>query len=541
MLTRLLPVTQESIEEACKLLQNGEIVAIPTETVYGLAANAIDENAVQKIFTAKGRPQDNPLIVHVCDMNMLYTIAQTNEDCEVLAKAFWPGPLTVILPKKETIPNVTSAGLNTVGVRMPSHPAALEIMIKSGLPLAAPSANLSGKPSPTNAQDLMQDMNGRIPLILDGGECEVGVESTVVSLLEETPVILRPGYITKKQMEKVLCKPVEIAKAVSKEIEETEQVQSPGMKYKHYAPNAEIFLVHGNKEAYCEYVNSKADEGTFAFCFEEDISNIKLPYITYGESTDAKSQTKRLFTALRELDKAGAKQAFVHIERTDGVYLSIYNRLLRAAQFRVIKLKEPFIVALTGRSGSGKSLVANLIREKGIPVLDADVFAREVVDIHTCREELKQAFGEDIYVEDVLNRKLLATRAFETLEGKKLLIDITHPYIVMALLNAAKEENAKGANVVMVDGSTIIDGPFAEHCKKIVVVESKEELRIERLCKRDNLPEEEIVKRLAIQPSDDLYREKADFIIINDETEKELYPQIRNFMNFLKGWLNDEY
>ena len=338
MQTRLLPVTEESILEACMLLKKGDTVAIPTETVYGLAANALDENAVQKIFEAKGRPQDNPLIVHICSMQMLYTIAEANKDCEKLAKAFWPGPLTVILPKKQAIPDATSAGLATVGVRMPSHPAALEVIKKSGIPLAAPSANLSGKPSPTNAQDLLQDMNGRIPLILDGGQAEVGVESTVVSLLGETPVVLRPGYITKEQIEQVLGKEADIAGAVLREADVEGKVQSPGMKYKHYAPNAQVFLIQGSVAEYCVYMNNRKGEGVFALCYEEDKAKLEVPYITYGTAEDADSQMKRLFTALRELDRAGACEAYVHIDKTDGKYLSIYNRLLRAAQFRVVKL-----------------------------------------------------------------------------------------------------------------------------------------------------------------------------------------------------------
>ncbi len=338
MQTKLLPANREAIQLACDLLKAGEVVAIPTETVYGLAADALNEQAVQKIFTAKGRPQDNPLIVHVCDMNMTDAVAFINDDCKTLANAFWPGPLTMILPKKETVPSITCAGLSSVGVRMPSNAVANQIICQSGLPVAAPSANLSGKPSPTNAEDLWQDMNGRIPLILDGGDAEVGVESTVVSLLEETPVLLRPGYITKEQLEEALGKPVQMADAVLQEVQAGELVASPGMKYKHYAPTAELYLVHGTKKAYTSYVNEKQQEGTFALCFEEDVDEIEIPYITYGNRQDAKSQTHRLFTALRELDKQGAKEAYVHIERQDGVYLSIYNRLLRAAQFRVVSV-----------------------------------------------------------------------------------------------------------------------------------------------------------------------------------------------------------
>ena len=221
MNTQVLPVNEESIALAAKLLQQGELVALPTETVYGIAADARNGEAVKKIFEAKGRPQDNPLIVHICGMEMLHGIvSEVPERAKKLAAAFWPGPLTMVMPRGPEVSEVTCAGLDTVGVRMPSHPVVQAVIKASGVAFAAPSANLSGKPSPTNAQDVFTDMDGRLPLILDGGECDVGVESTVISVVGEKPTLFRPGHITLEDLERALGEEVEVSKAILEKLPE---------------------------------------------------------------------------------------------------------------------------------------------------------------------------------------------------------------------------------------------------------------------------------------------------------------------------------
>ena len=231
MKTQVLPVTPESVALAAKLLQQGELVALPTETVYGIAADARNGEAVKKIFEAKGRPQDNPLIVHIYGMDMLKGIvSEVPERAKKLAAAFWPGPLTMVMPRGEEVSEVTCAGLDTVGVRMPSHPVVQQVIKESGVAFAAPSANLSGKPSPTNAPDTLADMDGRLPLILDGGESNVGVESTVVAVTGEHPMLLRPGYVTKEQMEAVLGEEVLVSPAILEKLKDGEIARSPGMK-----------------------------------------------------------------------------------------------------------------------------------------------------------------------------------------------------------------------------------------------------------------------------------------------------------------------
>ncbi len=339
MQTNLMQADSSGILQAAQLLKQGELVAIPTETVYGLAANAMDGTAVEKIFAAKGRPQDNPLIVHIDSIEMWKTlVVEVTEDAKKLADAFWPGPLTIILPHNGNLAEQVCAGLDTVAVRVPSHPVAQKVISESGLPLAAPSANLSGSPSPTEAKYVLQDMQGRIPLILEGGSCEVGVESTVISLAGKKPILLRPGYITKEQLEQVLQKEVEIAHAVTHILEQGEKVESPGMKYKHYAPKAQVTILKGNSLQYQQYLQQHNHQGVAALCFEEDAPAMQVPFVVYGKENDPSSQARELFSALRKLDENGAQQVYARCPAEDGVALAVYNRLLRAAAFRVVQL-----------------------------------------------------------------------------------------------------------------------------------------------------------------------------------------------------------
>ena len=239
--TELRPADAAGIARGAELLRQGELVALPTETVYGIAADARNGEAVKKIFVAKGRPQDNPLIVHIAGPDMLPgLVSEVPERAQLLMAAFCPGPLTIIMPRGPEVAAECCAGLDTVGIRMPSHPVVQAIIRQSGCAFAAPSANLSGKPSPTNAQDVFTDMDGRLPLILDGGECAVGVESTVISVVGEKPTLFRPGHITLEELERALGEEVEVSKAILEKLPEGAVVRSPGMKYKHYAPKADV-------------------------------------------------------------------------------------------------------------------------------------------------------------------------------------------------------------------------------------------------------------------------------------------------------------
>lgn len=338
MQTVLKQADGASVAQAARLLRAGEIVAIPTETVYGLAADALCDAAVQKIFAAKGRPQDNPLISHIASLDMLPMVVRNVTDGAYrLAEAFWPGPLTLILPRADGLSDAVCAGLATASVRMPSHPAARAVIEAAGVPLAAPSANLSGSPSPTTAADVLSDMAGRIPLILDGGPCSVGVESTVLSLAEKTPVLLRPGCITREQIEAVLGCEIALSDAILKPLRAGERAASPGMKYRHYAPKADVILLKGPFAAYKRYVEAHRADGVFALCYEGEEKQLACPCVTCGRADSPETQAQALFSALRQLDARGAKTVYARCPGEQGVALAVYNRLLRAAAFRVVE------------------------------------------------------------------------------------------------------------------------------------------------------------------------------------------------------------
>ena len=339
MKTELIKITEnDTIEKyayAAKLINDGEVVGMPTETVYGLAGNAYCESAVKKIFEAKGRPQDNPLIVHISEFSEIYDlVSDVPENAKKLAEKFWPGPLTMILPKSKKVPYAVTAGLETVAVRCPSHPVANMFIKACGVPIAAPSANLSGKPSPTKAEHVFNDLNGRIPLVIDGGESEEGVESTVILLACKTPRLLRPGNVTIGQLRSVLGE-VDVDNAVLNPLEQGQKVSSPGMKYKHYSPNAQVILVKGEYAKFCLFVNENNETGTCAMVFNGEGSGLCCPCFTYGDEDDYRSLSNRLFDVLRELDEKNMKKCYVRCPRENDDDLAVMNRLLRAAAFEV--------------------------------------------------------------------------------------------------------------------------------------------------------------------------------------------------------------
>ncbi len=325
-----------ALDRASEILRAGGIVAIPTETVYGLAASAYSDTAIKKVFDAKGRPQDNPLIVHISDMKMLRSIANDiPESAYECARRFWPGPFTMVLNRADGIAQSVSAGLDTVAVRMPLDKTARDIIRKSGLPLAAPSANASGSPSPTTAKHVLSDLDGKIDAVVMGEACTVGVESTVISLVGDIPRLLRPGAVTVEQLREVLPDIV-VDSAVLSELKAGETATSPGMKYKHYAPTTDVYLVEGESNAFVDFVNGKTD--TAALCFAEESDKIQIKKIIYGAACDEATLAKNLFAVLRDVDSLKVKSVYVHAPSKQGVGLAVYNRLIRAAAFRVICL-----------------------------------------------------------------------------------------------------------------------------------------------------------------------------------------------------------
>lgn len=338
MQTLLLSAEQlNTAQIAADIIKNGGLVAIPTETVYGLGANGLDEAAVAKIFEAKGRPQDNPLILHVSETKDIARFCHSiPQAAYALAEAFWPGPLTMVLPARDTVPQRTTAGLNTVAVRCPDCEITRRIIALSGVPIAAPSANISGKPSTTTAQHVFHDHNGRIDAIVDGGPCRVGVESTIVDLTDERPRLLRPGGITPQQLKAVLGDLL-IDKAVTASIDHDAVVKAPGMKYRHYAPAEPVVIVSGSREKAAQYIRRHFEYGDRVLCFEEELPLYEgCAPLSYGQEANVDTLCAGLFAALRELDDESIHQVYARCPEGDGVAFAVQNRLKKAAAFHVI-------------------------------------------------------------------------------------------------------------------------------------------------------------------------------------------------------------
>ncbi|NLC31850.1 MAG: threonylcarbamoyl-AMP synthase [Clostridiales bacterium] len=335
MNTQILEITPASLTRAADLIVNGQVVAIPTETVYGLAANALNIEAVKKIFEAKQRPADNPLIVHIYQKEQAYPLCHWTQTADLLAEAFWPGPLTLLLNKKELVPSIVTAGLHTVAIRLPEHQGALAFLKTCDLPIAAPSANRSGYPSPTSAQHVYDDLCGRIPLILDGGDCRVGLESTVLDISGKNPVILRPGFVTAEQIAMVTGS-CEVADSVMRPLSTGEQALSPGMRYRHYAPQGQLTLFDGDPlhvaQAIISLYDHQPDSSVLAMEQHLPLYGDRLVY-SLGE--DAASAAHRLFYLLRSLDKQGIRHIYCESLPQTGLGLAVMNRLARAAEFDI--------------------------------------------------------------------------------------------------------------------------------------------------------------------------------------------------------------
>lgn len=343
METELIKVTEkdtDTLARAAAILRHGGLVVFPTETVYGLGGDATDADAARKIYAAKGRPSDNPLIIHIADPRDAEKYAYTNDLYYKLADAFMPGPITVILKRKPIIPLSVTGGLETVAVRCPSHPVAHALIEATGVPIAAPSANLSGKPSPTCARHVADDMMGRVDMILDGGSSEIGLESTIVKADDGNAALLRPGGITFDMLRSV-CPDVTVARAVKEQIGKDEHPLSPGMKYKHYAPATPVVLLSGEEQKILAFLRAEqAKKKCVILCYDEEVpqltdTGLLLPI---GSSAHPETEAHRLFYLLRDADRFHADVIYAHLPEEDGIGLALYNRLIRASAHTIKKI-----------------------------------------------------------------------------------------------------------------------------------------------------------------------------------------------------------
>ncbi len=330
---------EDKLRRAADIIRAGGLVAIPTETVYGLGASALIDEAVAKIFQVKGRPQDNPLIIHVHGAEALEKWCENVPSAAYeLAEKFWPGPLTMVLEKKACVPERVTAGMSTVGVRCPDHPATLKIIELAGVPIAAPSANISGKPSPTKADHVRHDIDGMVDAIVDGGDCRVGLESTIIDLSVTPPRLLRPGGVSLEQLREILGE-VSVDAAVYRKLEAGEQPKAPGMKYRHYSPRARVTILEGNTENVAAYVNANRDERTAVLCFDGEETLFDVPFcLSYGDPEKPETLAEKLFACLRELDREDIDRIYSRCPPKEGVGLAVYNRLSKAAGNTVIEV-----------------------------------------------------------------------------------------------------------------------------------------------------------------------------------------------------------
>ena len=498
---------------AADIIKNGGLVAVPTETVYGLGANGLDANAVAKIFQAKGRPQDNPLILHVAEPEDMEKFCHSiPESAYALAKAFWPGPLTLVLPARDIVPLSTRAGLPTVAVRCPDCQVTRQIIRLSGVPLAAPSANISGKPSTTTAEHVLHDHNGKIPAIVDGGACRVGVESTIVDLSEDTPRLLRPGGITPEQLQSIVGDLI-IDKAVAAPVDKDAVVKAPGMKYRHYAPDCKVEIIDGDSIAAAGYIGLHWQPGNRVLCFEEELELFRdFAPLAYGQKQDADSLTAGLFAALRQLDDPSVGTVFARCPKGSGKALAVQNRLEKAAGFCRINAREQRLtIGITGGSGSGKTTLLNAIRDLGGIVIDCDEVYHRLLETDDALLAAIESRFPGAVEKGALNRKKLGQLVFS---DEKALLDlnkITHTAVKQKVLSMIPAV----PSLVAIDAIGLFEGKLDELCDVTVAVTAPPEDRVARLISRDGITAEYARKRIAAQHEDSWFAARCDHVLEN--------------------------
>ncbi len=535
------PDDAPQIEAAAAILRRGGLLAIPTETVYGLGANGLDEAAVAAIFEAKGRPQDNPLILHVPSADWLTRCCEdVPETAYRLAERFWPGPLTMILKKKDIVPPRTTGGLDTVGMRCPDHAVTRAIIEAAGVPVAAPSANVSGRPSCTTAEHVRQDMDGRIDGIVDGGECAVGVESTILDLTVSPPRLLRPGGLPLERLREVLGE-IALDKAVTQQLGEGERPRAPGMKYRHYAPKAPVTAVTGTPAESGRWLCANAPDGAGIIAFDEYAGLFPDHTVrAIGSARDKAEQARRVFDALRSFDDTDVTEIFAQCPDSEGLGLAVGNRLKKAAGFHTADAHDGrLVIGFTGCTGAGKTGVLRALERRGACIVDCDAFYYERLRCDPAlRAELGAAFP-GVLDGGELDRQKLGQLVFGDAERLAVLDGIVRRRLPPAI---AKRIMASPAPIAGVDAIKLFESGTAYLCDVTVAVSAPEEARVRRIMTRDAITEEYARKRVRAQRDDAFYRALCDRVFENDyPTLAEAEAAADDFVaNLLKEYREDE-
>lgn len=516
-----------AVRDAAAILRRGGLLGIPTETVYGLGADALNEDAVSRIFLAKGRPQDNPLIIHVPDASWLESYCRDVPPAAYrLAERFWPGPLTMILPRRDIVPLQTTGGLETVGVRCPNHPVTLAIIEAAGVPIAAPSGNTSGRPSPTTAAHMIEDMDGRIDGIVDGGPCTVGVESTIIDLTVTPPRLLRPGGLPLESLRQVLGE-VAVDKAVTGLLAAGERPRAPGMKYRHYAPHAPVTVVTGEPERSARRIQGLLSDTAGVICFDE-YAPLFPGHIIHklGPAADKSAQARHVFDALRTFDGTDVTEIFAQCPDDGGLGLAVANRLKKAAGFHLIDADRPLIVGLTGGTGAGKTSALAALEDLGGTVLDCDAVYHQMLRTDPAlREAITAAFGPVFCPDGSLDRQKLGTLVFSDHAALDRLNTIVYEYLPPELLR-----RAQGHTLVGLDAISLMESGLGRLCACTVAVLAPVEDRVRRIMARDGISEDYARLRISAQQPDAFYRERCSHILENNcATPAQFRDQARIF------------
>ena len=533
---------EDKISAAAKILREGGLVGIPTETVYGLAANGLDETAVKRIFEAKGRPQDNPLILTIPGQQWLPRYCKDIPPLAyVLARKFWPGPLTMILKcRTDVVPSIITAGLDTVAMRCPNHPVTLAIIREAGIPVAAPSANTSGRPSCTTAQDVLEDMDGKIEVVVDGGPCTVGVESTILDLTCDPPRLLRPGGLPLEALEQLIG-PIAVDKAVVSPLQEGEQPKAPGMKYRHYAPKAPVTVFTGAPEASAREIARRVGPTTGVICFDEFAHLFPQQEVhTLGPSNDKLAQAQRVFDALRTFDNSDVSEILAQCPDSRGLGLAVGNRLKKAAGFHIVESdSQRIVLGLTGGTGAGKTSALNAIRELGGEIIDCDAVYHEMLDHdqelrNTINATFPGVFGPD----GKLNRQKLGQEVFAKKERLDKLNAIVFRFLIPEL---ERRMDSIPDGLYAIDAINLIESGLDRLCDRTIAVTAPTELRVRRIMARDNITEQYARLRISAQKPDEFYRGKCDLELNNAaDTPEKFQREAKKFFERLVEALREE-